>query len=166
MLNILKYFLSHLYLVYLLLNNNKLHWGFEIKTDHLRQPDLIIFKRKIKKITCRILGFPIPVDHCVKLKECEKKDKYLNLARELKTAKHESDGDTSCNWCSWCNHRRISRGIGGPGNKRTKRDHRNYCIIEIGQNTEKSPGDLRRFVLTQTPVICHQLTLMWKTFKV
>ena len=28
----------------------------------------------------------------------------------------------------------------------------NYSIIENGQNTEKSPGDLRRFAFPQTPV--------------
>ena len=42
-------------------------------------------------------------------------------------------------------------------------DHPNYYIIENGQNTEKSPGELRRLVVTQTPVQNHQLTLMWKT---
>ena len=26
----------------------------------------------------------VPADHRIKLKECEKRDKYLNLARELK----------------------------------------------------------------------------------
>ena len=29
----------------------------------------------------------IPADHRIKLKECEKKDKYLDLARELKKKK-------------------------------------------------------------------------------
>ena len=38
-------------------------------------------------------------------------------------------------------------------------------FIEIGQNTEKSPGELRRLVVTQTPVKDHQLKLMWKTCK-
>ena len=28
-------------------------------------------------------------------------------------------------------------------NRRTSRDHPNHCIVEIGQNTAKSPGDLR-----------------------
>ena len=28
----------------------------------------------------------------------------------------------------------------------------NYNIIENGQNTEKSPGDLRRLVFTQAPI--------------
>ena len=31
-------------------------------------------------------------------------------------------------------------------------DHRNYSIVEIGQNTEKSPGDLKRIPVTQNPV--------------
>ena len=36
--------------------------------------------------------------------------------------------------------------------------------IKIGQNTEKSPGDLR-LAVTQTPLKNHQLKLMWKTLK-
>ena len=39
-------------------------------------------------------------------------------------------------------------------------DHPNYYIIENGQNTEKSPGDLRRLAVAQTPVKNHQLMLM------
>ncbi len=41
-------------------------------------------------------------------------------------------------------------------------DHPKYFIIEIGQNTENSPGDLRRF---ENPVKDDQLTLMRKTLK-
>ena len=37
-----------------------------------------------KKRTCKIFDFAIPADHRIKLKECEKKDKYLDLDRELK----------------------------------------------------------------------------------
>ena len=40
-----------------------------------------------------------------------------------------------------------------------------YYIIEISQNTEKSPGDLRIFAVTQTSVKDHQQMLRWKTFK-
>ena len=36
------------------------------------------------KRTGKIVDFAVPVDHRIKLKESEKKDKYLNLARELK----------------------------------------------------------------------------------
>ena len=50
---------------------------------------------------------------------------------------------SNCNWRSWYRHRRIDKGTGGFGNKRTSGDHTNYCIIEIGQNTEKGPRDLR-----------------------
>ena len=48
--------------------------------------------------------------HRVKLKEREKKDKYQDLAKELKkTVEHESDIYTNCNWCSWCSHHMIKR---------------------------------------------------------
>ena len=47
----------------------------------------------------------------------------------------------------------------------TSGDDLNYSIVENGQNTEKSPGDLRRFVVTQTPAKDHQLTLMGKPLK-
>ena len=56
----------------------KLLWGFNIHTDHLisaRRPDLIIINKK--KRTCKIVDFAVPA-------ECEKKDKYLDLAKELK----------------------------------------------------------------------------------
>ena len=46
------------------------------------------------------------------------------------------------------------------GSRRTGGDHPNDSIIENGQNTEKSPGDLRRLAVTQTPVKNHRLTLM------
>ena len=39
----------------------------------------------------------------------------------------------------------------------------NNSIVENGQNTGKSPGDLRRLAVTHSPVKDHQLTLMWKT---
>ena len=58
---------------------------FDIQTDHLilaKRPDLIIIYKK--KRTCKIVDFAVPVYHRIKLKECEKKDKYFDLARELK----------------------------------------------------------------------------------
>ena len=41
-------------------------------------------QKKKKKKTCRIVDFAVPTDHWVKFKESEKKDKYFDLARELK----------------------------------------------------------------------------------
>ena len=37
-----------------------------------------------KKRTCKIEDFAVPADHRIKLKESEKKDKYLDLVKELK----------------------------------------------------------------------------------
>ena len=41
-------------------------------------------QQKKKEKICKIVDFDIPADHRIKLKECEKRDKCLNLARELK----------------------------------------------------------------------------------
>ena len=59
--------------------------NFNIQTDHLipaRKPDLIIINQK--KRICKIVDFAVPADHRINLKECAKKDQYLDLARELK----------------------------------------------------------------------------------
>ena len=47
----------------------------------------------------------------------------------------------------------------------TGRDYPNDSIIENDQNTEKSPGDLRRLAVTQTPLKNYQLILIRKTLK-
>ena len=44
-------------------------------------------------------------------------------------------------------HQTIGTGTGGLRNKRISGDHPNYSIVEIGQNTKKSPGDLRRLAV-------------------
>ena len=36
-------------------------------------------------------------------------------------------------------------------------DHSKYGIVEIGQNTKKSPVDYRKLAVIQTPVENHQL---------
>ena len=60
---------------------HKLLWDFDIQTNNLilaRRLNLVIINKKER--TCIM----IPADHRIKLKESEKKDKYLDLARELK----------------------------------------------------------------------------------
>ena len=78
---------------------HKLLGDFKMHTDYLisaRWPDLIIINKT--KRTCRIVDFAVLADHRVKLKESEKKDKYLDLARELKkTEEHESDNYNNWN---------------------------------------------------------------------
>ena len=62
-------------------------WDFEIQIDHqilYRRRDQVIVNKRPKKRTCCIVEFAIPADHRVKIKESEKRDKYLNLARKLK----------------------------------------------------------------------------------
>ena len=85
-------------------DTHKLQWDFDVQTGHLilaRRPDLIIIN-KTKKRICKIVNFAIPADHRIKLKECEKNDKYLDLARELKkTSEHIGDNYTNCDWCFW-----------------------------------------------------------------
>ena len=88
--------------------SHKLLWEFEKQINHpisARRPEQVIVNKK--KRTCQIVDFAIPADHKVKLKESEKIDKYLDLARELKkTMEDESDGDTNCNWCARYSHQR------------------------------------------------------------
>ena len=66
-------------------DTHKLLWDFNTQTHHLipaRRPDLKIIDKE--KRICKIVDFAVPADHRINLKECEKKDKYLGLARELK----------------------------------------------------------------------------------
>ena len=144
---------------------HKLLWDFEIPVDHqisVRRSDLKDSQQKKKKRE--------PVElwtllSRLKLKESENKDKYLDRARELKKKNCGKWRWYQFVWCTRCSHQRIGTGTEGIGNKRTSGDHPNNSIIEIGQNTEKSPGDLRRLGINQTLVRNHRLMLVWKTLK-
>ena len=54
----------------------------------------------------------------------------------------------------------LLKGTGCLGSWRTSGDHPNDSTTENGQNTEKSPGDLRRLAVTKTPVKNHRLRLI------
>ena len=69
------------------------------------------------------------------------------------------EGNTNSNWCTRNNPQRLDKGTGRLSNQRTSGDYPDYSI-KIGQNTEKSPGDLKRLAVTQTTVKDHQLTLV------
>ena len=56
-------------------------------------------------------------------------------------------------------------GTSGLGNKRASGDHLNYSIVEINQNSKKSPRDMRRLAVNQTPLENYQLPLVLKTLK-
>ena len=121
-------------------DSHKLLWDFNIQTDQLilaRRPDLIIINKK--KRICKIVDFAVPADHRINLKESEKKDKYLDLGRELKKL--------------WNMEVTIVLIVIGALGTITKR-------LLKGLSPETSPGDLRRLTVTQTSVKNHQLTLM------
>ena len=66
-------------------DTHKLLWDFNTQMDQLisaRRTEIIIINKK--KRTCKIVDFAVSAYHRIKLKENEKKDKYLDLARELK----------------------------------------------------------------------------------
>ena len=59
---------------------------FEIQREQLiyARPSGLLIVNKKKKRTCRIVNFALLADHRLKLKEREKNDKYLELARDWK----------------------------------------------------------------------------------
>ena len=50
-------------------------------------------------------------------------------------------------------------------NRWTNRDHQDHSMTEIGQNIPKSPQDMMRLAVTQTPMKDHQVSLVRKTLK-
>ena len=99
------------------------------------------------------------MDHRINLKESEKKDKYLDLARELKKL--------------WNMKVTIVPIVIGALGTITNRLLKGLEDLEVGGRVETiqttallrtaNPGDLRRLAIAQTPVENHQLTMMWKT---
>ena len=100
------------------------------------------------------MDFAILADHRVKLKEGQKGDKYLGLEKlwNMKVTVIPIVIGALCT---------ITKGLVLVLEELEIRlgDHSNYGIIEIGQNTKKSPGDLTRLAVAQTPVGNYQLTL-------
>ena len=79
-------------------DTHKLLWDLDIQTNHVisaRRQDYI--KKINKKKICKIYDFALLADHRIKLKEFEKRDKYLDLARELKNLWNMKV--TNCVWC-------------------------------------------------------------------
>ena len=146
---------------------HKLLWDFEIQNElpNLCQTIRPYYNQQ-KKRTCQIVDFAVPADHRIKLKESEEKDKSLDLARELKKL-----------WNMKVTVIPIVVGALGTVTKGLVKRPEDleirgrvetiqtiallrsvYCII-------KSPGDLRRLVVSQTSVKDPQITLMGKNLK-
>ena len=126
---------------------HKLLKDFQIQID---------FKKNKKKKTENLTSYKLCSPGKVKLIESEKKDKYLDLARELKTLWNMKAVEIpTVISASWYSHQTIDTGTGRLGNQWTSGKHPNYSI-KIGQNTGKSPGHLSRFAITQTPARKHE----------
>ena len=112
------------------------------------------------------MDFAVLDDHRIKLKEREKKNKYLDLAREPKKLWNMKVTIIPIMIGAFGT---VTKGLlkepWGLGGRSMSGDHPNYNIIEKGQNTEKSPGDLRRLAVTQTLRKYCQLILVGKTSK-
>ena len=143
----------------------KLLWDFDIQTDHVisaRRPDLIIICKKNENLL-KLSTFAVPADHRIKLKECEKKDTYLNLARELKTLWNTKVTIIPILIGAFGT---ITKGLfKGPedlefeGRVKTIQTTAQLRAARILRRVLETRGDL----LSHTPVKGHQLKLTWKT---
>ena len=61
---------------------HKFLWDFDMQTNHRQKTRPYNNQQQKKK--CKIVDFAVSADLRIKLKECERKDKYLDLAWELK----------------------------------------------------------------------------------
>ena len=134
------------------------------RSPNLGQKTRSYSNQQKEKVIFKIVDFTVPADHKIKLKECEKKDKYFDLATELKKL--------------WNMKVTIVPIVIGAFGTITKGLLKGMADLEVGGWVETiqttaflrtarilSPGDLRRLAVTQTPVKNHQLKLMWKTLK-
>ena len=148
-------------------DTHKLLWDFDIQTDHLisaRGPDFIIInKKKKKRKKENLVDFAVLADHRIKLKESEKSDKYLDLARELKKL--------------WNMKVIIIPIVIGAFGTVTKELLKGQGDLDVGGRVEtiqttvllKTARILRRVEETCCHSISsenHQLTLMWKTLMI
>ena len=139
-------------------DTHKLLWDFDIQMDHLIlawRPDLIIIDKK--KTTCKIVDFAVLADNRIKLKECEKKNKYLDLTRELKKL-----------WNRKVTIIPIVIGTFGTvtkgllkGLEDLEDEWRPSKLQHYWERTEYWE-ESRRLAVTQTPLKNHQLKLMLK----
>ena len=102
------------------------------------------------------MDFGVSANHREKIKENEKRDKHLNVARELKkkkkTMEHAGDNDTNCNCCAQNNPQRLDMEeleIGGQA-----------MIIQTTAML-KSARTLRRVLETWRDLLSFRL--QWKT---
>ena len=113
------------------------------------------YNNQQKTKTCKIVDFAVSADHRIKLKESEKRDKYLDLARELKKQ-----------WNMKVTIIPIVIGAFGTVNKGLLKGLEDLEVggrVETNQTTAllKTARILRRFLETWRDLL--SLNLQWKT---
>ena len=93
----------------------KVLWDFEIQTNYLISPrwqDSVIVNGSKKRENPPSRGLSPTGRLQRKLKEGEKRDEYLDLARELKKLWNmKSDGDTNRSWYTWNDHKGLVKKL-------------------------------------------------------
>ena len=72
-----------------------------------------------------------------------RKWKERQILRPLQRIKN-----TLYHYSNWNDPQRLHNGVGRTGNWRISWDHPNYTIVEVCQNSEKSPVDLMRLAVS------------------
>ena len=79
--------------------------------------------------------------------------------RAVNHVEHEGNANNTQNndnyKCARNSSQELGKESGRKGNKRKNRGHIGHSIVEIDQNTEKRPEDLRKFAVPKTPVKDH-----------
>ena len=73
---------------------------------------------------------------------------------------HAVDSVVSCNRCVWNGSQSLEKEVGIVGNQRTNEAYPEYKIVEIGQNVDVCPEDLRGVAIIQIPVKDRQKMLV------
>ena len=100
----------------------------------------------------RLFDFAVPLYHKVDIKVIEKREKYLDLAREIKKVMEHKRETSASYGFAWNGAQSLEKKTGRIGNQRRNRIHPDYSLFEISHNTKKSSRDLKRLSVTQTLV--------------
>ena len=128
---------------------------FEIQTDRQIPARILNLMKITKNLPNKGLTFT----------ESEKRQVLRPCQTSNKAMKYENDIEINCNWCSWNHPQKNWNGVKRLEIQRKNRDHPNYTIAKISQNTEECPGELRSLAVIQTLEKGHQLRLIWKNLQ-
>ena len=134
----------------------KILCDFEIQTDGCQKSRPRVNKKNWKKknpTICFLVDFAVPANHREKIKENEKRVKYVDLLESFKTVEHQGDGETNCSWCTWNGLQVLRKKSGGIGDQKKNRD-------QPDQSTVRSARILWRVQETWRNLL--SLCFLWK----